>query len=469
MKFCARQLSERKILVDILAILFGIGTWIAVNGLFVQLPLLVQTQPEGWNLPSYICIIIQIANIGPLLYAILQKTFPGVLRDSIIIYAILLIGTVALLLLPFLYKETTYIDGEEHSTALLALSFFIALVGCTSSVLFMPFMRNYKEMYLISYFVGEGLSGFLPSIVALVQGVGGNPICVNQTLTNSSNQNGNSEVTLVPYTPPPNFSTTAFLFFLFGTLFISTISFALLNNLQTCKDEKVPSPDKNTSRQREKASDTQEESGLNDGLLSQQSACEELKDLCTTPTTEVFQQPREMMAVTATLSPCSYYCLMFLMAWVCAFGNGIFPSIQSYSCLPYGNIAYHLSVTLSSMANPVACFLGFFLPYSSIRAISFLTAFSTVFAIYIGITAVMSPTPPLVGYPSGEFLVVTSWILFTGGISYIKMSIASLFRREEGRALVWCGAAQQMGSAVGSVVIFILVNYSDIFHSYSPC
>lgn len=469
MKFCARQFSERKILVDILAILFGIGTWIAVNGLFVQLPLLVQTQPEGWNLPSYICIIIQIANIGPLLYAILQKTFPGAIRDSFIIYIILLIGTVALLLLPFLYTETTYIDGEEHSTALLALSFFIALVGCTSSVLFMPFMRNYKEMYLISYFVGEGLSGFLPSIVALVQGVGGNPICVNQTHTNSSDLKGSSEVTLVPYTPPPNFSTTAFLFFLFGTLSISTISFALLNNLQTCKDEKVPCGKKKIPLQREKVLDTQGESDLNDGLLSQQSTSEELKDLCSTPATEVFQQPREIISETVPLSHFTYVSLMLLTAWIGAVGNGIFPSIQSYSCLPYGNVAYHLSVTLSSMANPAACFLGFFLPYSSTKAISCLTAFSSAFAIYIGITAVMSPTPPLVGYPSGEFLVVTSWILFTGSISYIKMSIASLFRREEGRALVWCGAAQQMGSAVGSVIIFILVNYSGIFHSYSPC
>jgi len=41
-----------------------------------------------------------------------------------------------------------------------------------------------------------------------------------------------------------------------------------------------------------------------------------------------------------------YIYFLVLAAWVCMFGNGIFPSIQSYSCLLYGNVAYHLSVTL---------------------------------------------------------------------------------------------------------------------------
>ena len=32
-----------------------------------------------------------------------------------------------------------------------------------------------------SYLVGEGLSGFVPAIAALIQGVGGNPECKNVT------------------------------------------------------------------------------------------------------------------------------------------------------------------------------------------------------------------------------------------------------------------------------------------------
>jgi riboflavin transporter 2 len=89
------------------------------------------------------------------------------------------------------------------------------------------------------------------------------------------------------------------------------------------------------------------------------------------------------------------------------FGNGIFPSIQSFSCLPYGNVAYHLSVTLGSMANPVACFLAFFYPYSSVKMVSVLTPLSLVFTGYIMALALLSPVPPLVNTAEGEFLVVS--------------------------------------------------------------
>ena len=72
----------------------------------------------------------------------------------------------------------------EHSTALFVLVFFLSLVDCTSSVLFLPFMGIFKDIYLNSYLVGEGLSGFVPSIAALAQGVGGNPYCENVTKIN---------------------------------------------------------------------------------------------------------------------------------------------------------------------------------------------------------------------------------------------------------------------------------------------
>ena len=42
-------------------------------------------------------------------------------------------------------------------------------------------MGVFKEFYLNSYLVGEGLSGFIPSLAALAQGVGGNPYCDNVT------------------------------------------------------------------------------------------------------------------------------------------------------------------------------------------------------------------------------------------------------------------------------------------------
>ncbi|VDP80311.1 unnamed protein product [Schistosoma mattheei] len=55
--------------------LYGLGSWIVVNGLWVELPLLVNVLPEGWSLPAYLIIIIQIANVGPMIYVPLTKFF----------------------------------------------------------------------------------------------------------------------------------------------------------------------------------------------------------------------------------------------------------------------------------------------------------------------------------------------------------------------------------------------------------
>ena len=46
--------------VAILIILFGMGSWVAINGVWAELPLLVSQAPEGWNLPTYLVLIIQV-------------------------------------------------------------------------------------------------------------------------------------------------------------------------------------------------------------------------------------------------------------------------------------------------------------------------------------------------------------------------------------------------------------------------
>jgi riboflavin transporter 2 len=54
------------------------------------------------------------------------------------------------------------------------------------------------------------------------------------------------------------------------------------------------------------------------------------------------------------------YLLLSVQALVCLLSNGALPSVQTYSCLPYGNTVYHLAVTLNSMANPVAALTAAF-------------------------------------------------------------------------------------------------------------
>ncbi len=85
----------------------------------------------------------------------------------------------------------------------MTLLFFLSLVDCTSSVLFVPFMASLRPRYLTSYLVGEGLSGLIPAAVALAQGVGGNPRCLN--VTRISEETGETVHVMEAVSPPPRY------------------------------------------------------------------------------------------------------------------------------------------------------------------------------------------------------------------------------------------------------------------------
>ncbi|XP_016056035.1 PREDICTED: solute carrier family 52, riboflavin transporter, member 3-like [Miniopterus natalensis] len=172
------------LLTHLLVCAFGMGSWVAINGLWVELPLLVLELPEGWYLPSYLTVIIQLANVGPLIFTLLHHFRPGCLSEVPIIFAVLGVGTVACTLLAFFWN-VTWVQGSPHSITFMVLTFFLALVDCTSSVTFLPFMSQLSAHYLTTYFVGEGLSGLLPALVALAQG-SGLTTCVNVTETPNS-------------------------------------------------------------------------------------------------------------------------------------------------------------------------------------------------------------------------------------------------------------------------------------------
>lgn len=430
-------LQGRSLLVDLLAILFGVGAWIGVNSSYVQLPLLVANAPEGWNLPSYLAVIIQLGNVGPLLYTGMQKI--RAFKDSYMIYVVLVIGAVGAICMAFLYEMTAHVLGAERSVAMFVCVFALALVGCTSSVLFMPYMGRFRTIYLITYLIGEGLSGFLPSIVALIQGVGGNAECIPNNSTDADAPD------FISYTPPPRFGSMEYFIFVFVVLIISAVAFTILDNHPRCHKEYAAVVINHGN-----------DYTYETGQLATDS----------TSTTEKSNQILEKSKILSNRN-CAY--LMVLMGILCMFGNGIFPSIQSYSCLPYGNVAYHLTVTMSTMANPVACFLAVFLPHTSLRAITSISLASAVFAAYALSTAFMSPSPPLMGQTIGDVLVIATWTILMGLVSYVRLSITTVFRHKGGKSLVWVGVVTQFGSLLGSVLSFVLVNFTDLFQQYYPC
>uniref|UniRef100_A0A8C5S0Q5 Riboflavin transporter n=1 Tax=Laticauda laticaudata TaxID=8630 RepID=A0A8C5S0Q5_LATLA len=415
------------LLVHLLVCLLGTGSWVAINGVWVELPLMVPRLPEGWLLPTYLTVIIQLANLGPLAFTLVHRFLQGRVDEVGIIYGLLVLGCLACLLLAFFWQETGPLGASRYSLALLVLLFFLALVDCTSSVTFLPYMRRLPPQHLTSYFVGEGMSGLLPGLVALGQGGAGAARCVNASLL------GNGTMELLPEYQEARFSVCTFFLVLSGMMASSLAAFLVLNHLPRLAKG-------NRARQGSRAAAM----GTGHPIL----------------------RPPNSSAGTAS-SRVRRAFVFGLMGWANMLTNGLLPPLQSYSCLPYGRPTYHLSATLGSLANPLACACASL--FRSLKLLALLSLAGSLLACYIISTATLSPCPPLLHSPLGVLLIVLCWVLFIGLFSYVKLMIGKILRDEGRSALVWCGAVVQLGSMVGALVIFPLVSIYGFFHSGDPC
>lgn len=434
-----------RVIVHLLVILFGVSTWIGVNGIFIELPLLVGVAPEGWNLPAYIVIVAQSANVGPVIYALLHRSKYRPDESSCIL-CLLCSQVLATGLLIFFYDRTVAIGGERHSLILLVSVFFSALVGCFSSVLFMPYLRDFDDVYIVSYFIGEGFSGVLPSVVALVQGVGERATC-DVPLTNATKMTP-------PNTPDLKFPGRYYFLFLTLVLVLSLIAFIVLRYFPFVQIHKN-SPNffiqiKGDYKRRE--SDVT----VN---VDRTSAKKENE-------TERNRSPF-LEADGSSLFRKIY--LYILIGICCFFSNGFLPSIQSYSCLPYGHLAYQLSIVCAQFVNPFACFLTIWIIVSDIKIINCLSLVCLIAGCYVICVALSSPTPPLQKSTVGVGLIVLSWIVLMGVISYLKLVIVSLLKHISSNALFNIGVVMQTGSATGAIISFILINFTDCFKTYNSC
>ncbi|XP_025083159.1 solute carrier family 52, riboflavin transporter, member 3-B-like isoform X2 [Pomacea canaliculata] len=493
---------ESKLLVHVLVCVFAVSSWVDINGMWVELPILVSHLPEQWTLPSYITVLGQVANIGPLVFLAITYRISGrpVKRptlDKITSYIIMLVGLTSTLLLSFFWRSTQHVAGAERSLALLTLSFFLSLMDCTSSVAYVAFMASLQPVYLSSFFVGEGLSGLLPALMALGQGVG-EIKCVNASSTSERNVSGNvvnvTDYYVYPTYLPPRFSVQLFFLLLCGMIFLSMVAFSLLNFWGYCKDQftnsrsfedynQVICPSDQSANDFESGDTTDtvqspllsstpslkcgSDGPKNDDALLQLSSgysypppvsVKDGIDECTPLFGDKTKAPtREISLLLVQVVVINFFITSFLL------------SIQVYSSLPYGISIYNLVVTLTNIANPLACAVAIFLPVTSCVGISVLTGLGLVCTVYVVLCASLSPAPPLVASTAGGPVIVLLWIAVSFFLTYAKISVAGVMRHVGRRALIWYGSATQVGSLIGALTGFVLVNQVKVFNDASWC
>uniref|UniRef100_A0A914EKT1 Riboflavin transporter n=1 Tax=Acrobeloides nanus TaxID=290746 RepID=A0A914EKT1_9BILA len=395
----------------------------------MQLPLLTEELPEKWNLPSYLTVIVQLASIGPLLYSILHKCTNLTIPTAPVIQVLLIICTATNFVLAFTCKTTGIIFGQEHSIALIAVMFFMALVNSTSNVLFLPYMATFQPGYLTAYFVGMGLSALVPSLFSLIQGTSRYECRLD-----------NSTGTHYAYYFQPRFGVKEYNLILFGWMCLTVLAFAFLHWGRHLLDKRA------TKRASIDILPPDESSPLNNPHIEAEDRRDSLS---------------------------RYYILLACLAIICAQMNGIVPSIQSFATLPYSQLTYHLALTLSNIAQPVACFLPLWIQPRKLPILLVLTSVSCIFCGIIVLLAAQSPTPLLHLSFWGGFISVAAAVGASSVQAYLRTVFTAVIREDSPHndsRLFWCGVFMQIGSFLGSLIMFPLVNIVGLFHQApSPC
>ncbi|VDN54570.1 unnamed protein product [Dracunculus medinensis] len=374
---------------------------------------------------------IHLACIGPLIYSFLLKWQRLSLPQAPIILVLLIFCCICMVLLALFWSTTAYIFNEERSVILMLLMFGLALVNTTSSVLFMPYMSIFHPSYLTAYFIGMSFSALLPSIVSIIQGAGDECIYMNGSAIRE-------RIT-------PLFGVEEYNLIMLAWLLIATVSFILLNWTRLGAESSAAS--NNTSTETNLPVDESvllPHQGLNIGVFKKTMVSKRLR----------------------------YIILLLMMAFINAQMNGIIPSIQSFATLPYSQATYRFGLTLANIAASLACFLPLFLSTKSLGVISLLNVIASIFTAVIVVLAAMSPTPILKYSIWGQVLSVGVAVGSSLFLSYLRTLITTLVRdggKDEKSRLFWCGVAIQIGSFIGSCIMFPLVNLLNLFESAPLC
>ena len=471
MKQSGQKASKVSVAVYIAVVLFSMSTWMDVVGVWIEMPLLVTTLPEGWSLPSYLAIIIQLANVGPAVYAIIQKLHQGSGKtdssedykttkrldaEVVLTLVIITVEAVNIFMLSFLWPITSFIGGRNHSVVMLSQMVPIALTSCMTSLVFLPYMARFPSLYISAHYVGQGFSGLVPGLIGLIQGAGSPPECIwNSTQpTNDTVQNatiaalfdGMSTTTtsLIIQSQKPLFSVQIFLLCLTALFLVSLAAFCTLNfskcgrsamishhvSLTNTLDEThqhigeptsgirktsitnsdLPAHSAHQMCQLVQANNETEESAGNEPRKSRN--CEELLEKPDNNGCDASESSQHSHSSTAKETSVKmpnqlFIWLLIVIGVVNALSNGLLPATESYTCLPYGYLVYTLAVRLSAVAASLASLLSMFLPRASVRVVFALTFLGLIIATFHMILALQSPNPVLRGHLLGDIIVVS--------------------------------------------------------------
>jgi len=172
--------------------------------------------------------------------------------------------------------------------------------------------------------------------------------------------------------------------------------------------------------------------------------------------------------------------LLLLQAWINILQNGVSVSCLALAAKPYGRTVYQAAQTVSLVIDPAVSALGFHVPIPAMGLLP-ATILMTVLHGYILALSLNFVTPPLLteGFPGsassshhwgpGGLLLVVIVAVGRALTAYTKMRTNMFLQERAGQdaesKLIQSGVAMQCGAFSGSVVLYLLINYTGLFRS----
>ncbi|UJR17914.1 hypothetical protein I4U23_004813 [Adineta vaga] len=458
--------QSRKILRYALFLLFGIGTWLNLNGIWIQLPLLIPRLSEGWGLSPQLGMASNVANIGPLIIVLIRYlTKQSSVYEVPSICVIYLVGITVPIVLSFTWFNQVYFLGTTRSLYLLVLSFFLALVNCTSSVTYLPFVNRFDSKWLNIYFAGESLSSLIPALLGLAQGVGKKAECIQST---------DNPLILTERHYPPRFSIEIYMYCLSIIMLLSFVAFLFLWRTQP-KQKKTVKRDEPVQevllneKEQEQVQVQLQEIFLNE--KEQEQVQVQLQEIFLN---EKEQEQVQVEVVNTQEKKFTKQTIiyLFIILWTSILLIGCIPSINSYSLNPYGAATFHYVIILCQCCYPFVSLISTLFPklfQVSTIGIIVSTLSGTLAFIYICFTAFLSPCSPFVEETYGKYIVAVMWLLVYLIFYYERIALGNYLNKTSGhRGLFWYGFLTQAGAFTGALTVFTL-NAFEVFKERSLC
>lgn len=424
-----RELLRPPVVVTyLLFCLFGVGSWIAVNGIWAESSLLVLTLPECAKLPAILVVVIQIANVGPLTYTAVRYLFQRfgwsqIYLEISTVFLLVAVGVTSCVLLSIFWSETASVFGHSHSVALITLSFTLALVDCTSSVVFVPFMKHFPTIYISGLYIGEGLSGVLPSVVALSQGFVNNSLYCLETYPGVSTLG-------IYFSPNVYFIFLAVMMVLCGVAFLAIITVPMVRRQMIPMEAVVLQTEQSEYSSADAQSEEEEETSSLKEKINDEDGATLLEDSTVSPKVPLIDTPqnvetrltrKRMFRLSNQSRDCPQghrypnvlrilwrnFTILFCLGLLSFLSNGSLSAISAYAYLPYGNTTYHVAINLGLLANPIATFVYVFLSHRSKRLTVALSSLACLLAVYVLVAALLAPDPPMKDSLAGQILIVS--------------------------------------------------------------